>query len=108
MEVSGTTPLYSFLSIGGIMRTYTHHPSLVRDLDHTVIGGRLRKFRVLAGYTQIDLAQRAGLCYVTIHAAETGKTLPWPVTMAKLCKVLKCNISDLYGDSPAPHVKPKH
>ena len=84
------------------------HPSIVRGADHTVVGVNIRRLRIFAGYTQCELGRQANLSHVTIGKAECGLSLPWPCTLGKLAKALRCSIADFYGPMPPDFEGAKH
>ena len=49
---------------------------------------KLRELRLDAGYSQAELAERAGLTREAISLLETGKRNPYPRTVRKLAGVL--------------------
>jgi transcriptional regulator with XRE-family HTH domain len=53
-----------------------------------VDGMKLRELRLDAGYSQAELAERAGLTREAISLLETGKRNPYPRTVRKLAGVL--------------------
>ena len=53
----------------------------------TLTGDRVRELRTVAGYTQADLAEAAGLSRNTIQLIESGATIT-PRTMRRLARVL--------------------
>ncbi|TME33916.1 MAG: helix-turn-helix domain-containing protein [Chloroflexi bacterium] len=54
-----------------------------------VLGGLLRRFRLAAGFSQEQLAERAGLSVDAVAALERGRrTTPRPSTLALLAKAL--------------------
>ncbi len=48
----------------------------------------LKKYRILAGLTQEELAERVGMHRVSIVELEGGKRSPHPRTLKKLAEVL--------------------
>lgn len=53
------------------------------------VGKVLKQLRKKAGYTQRDLAKRTELTSTTIGLIERDISIPWPSTLAKICRVLK-------------------
>ena len=56
---------------------------------------KLRELRLDAGYSQAELAERAGLTREAISLLETGKRNPYPRTVRKLAGVLGVDPSEL-------------
>jgi DNA-binding XRE family transcriptional regulator len=60
---------------------------------------RLKEFRVKAGLTQVDLAEKVGVKQSTIAMLETGKNKSPRIEVAKkICKVLGCTMDELYSE----------
>jgi transcriptional regulator with XRE-family HTH domain len=59
------------------------------DSTTTPIGAWLRNTRLSKGLSQVELAERAGVSYITISYIETGRTRsPWLTTVQALERVL--------------------
>jgi DNA-binding XRE family transcriptional regulator len=58
-------------------------------MDLAKLGSKIKRARIEAGLTQMEAAQRVGLCRATIIAVEKGKTVPRYDKMIKLAQVLK-------------------
>jgi transcriptional regulator with XRE-family HTH domain len=56
---------------------------------------KLRDLRLDAGYSQAELAERAGLTREAISMMETGKRSPYPRTMRKLADALGVTVADI-------------
>ena len=57
--------------------------------DDASLAGRLRALREAAGFSQEELAERAGLSSHAISALERGtRTRPYPHTVRALCDAL--------------------
>lgn len=65
----------------------------------TTIGERVKRYRVAFGYTQRELARRAGLMQPVISSLETGRHYPRFDTVRKLAHALGIPISALVDDS---------
>ena len=61
------------------------------------IGANIRKHRKLKGYTIKELAEKAGLAYITIVKYEHGERNPKGYSLYKISKALDVCISDLVG-----------
>jgi len=58
--------------------------------DHTTFAGQLRGYRLAAGLTQAELADRSGLSVRAISDLERGlKRAPRPRTVAQLAQTLR-------------------
>jgi transcriptional regulator with XRE-family HTH domain len=60
------------------------------------IGANIRRFRLMSGLTQTELAEKAGLTQDTVSAAETSRHAPRPGTMRKLARALDLAVVDFY------------
>ena len=58
-------------------------------------GLRLKELRELRGYSQEELASRAGISRVTVANAERGAAVPYQTTRAKLARALDAAEGDL-------------
>ncbi len=59
---------------------------------------KLRKYREIKGYSQIDLAERMVITQQSISSWETGRTLPKPHQMKELSKILEVDMDELFYD----------
>lgn len=62
------------------------------------VGENIKKFRLLKGYTQLQLAQKMNVSEKTISSWEVGRTEPNMGTIEELSKVLNCQKSELIGE----------
>lgn len=62
------------------------------------LGGRIRQFRERAGWTQEELAGRAGIGRVTLSRLESGGHSPRYQTLVALAKALGVSVTDLLID----------
>jgi len=53
------------------------------------LADKIRQCRVLKGWTQEQLARNIGVSLNTVQRWESGKTIPSPLAMEKLQKVLE-------------------
>ncbi|HEX7152306.1 MAG TPA: helix-turn-helix transcriptional regulator [Thermoanaerobaculia bacterium] len=60
-----------------------------------LFGAHLRDLRLARGYTQADLADRAGLPQTHVSAMERGIKLPNMVTLLRLAVALNCKPAKL-------------
>ena len=51
-------------------------------------GGRLRTLRRARGYSQRELAEKAGVAQRTVALAESGKQIPYPSTIRLFARTL--------------------
>ena len=63
-----------------------------------MVGDNIKKYRILRGLKQSDLADRIGISQKTISSWELGRTEPSMGAIEKLASVLVCRKSDLVGD----------
>ncbi|WP_433825629.1 helix-turn-helix transcriptional regulator [Actinoplanes sp. CA-015351] len=61
---------------------------------------RITALRAEHGWTQADLAQRAGVSRQTINAIETGKFDPSLPLAFRLSRLFNQKIEDLFDDEP--------
>ena len=77
-------------------------------MDMDILGQRLRTRRTHLGWTQMELAYRAGLIQPDISLLERGeKRALWAATLARLADALGCSLDYLAGrtDDPTPATK---
>jgi transcriptional regulator with XRE-family HTH domain len=64
----------------------------------------LKAYRLDAGLTQAELAERAGVSLSTVILAELGKRRPHPPNRKKIADVLGARVTDILefanGDAP--------
>jgi transcriptional regulator with XRE-family HTH domain len=58
-------------------------------------GGRLRELRTERGWSQDELARRAGMSQATLSNIERGETQPFPATQRALAAALEMDARDL-------------
>lgn len=63
------------------------------------LGERIRRFRQRVGWTQEELAKRAGMGRVTLSRLESGDQSPRYSTLVALAKALGVSITDLLVDT---------
>lgn len=58
---------------------------------------RLKELRISRGLTQMELAKRAGISFVTINKLENkpSKSVKSD-TVAQLCSALNCSVNDFF------------
>ena len=66
---------------------------------------QLRRYRELAGYSQMALADRAGLARMSVVRIEAGHDAR-PATAKRLADALRVRIADLVGQAPLPFGAP--
>ena len=64
--------------------------------NHRKLLNNLESIRKLAGLTQKDLSDLAGVSRVSINAIENGVYVPSTVLALKIAKTLKCSVEDLF------------
>ena len=60
------------------------------------VGLRIRDIRKRCKISQERLAELTGLNHRTVLRIENGHTLPTLETLAKIAKILECNIADFF------------
>ncbi len=60
------------------------------------LGCRIHHFRVKAGLTQEQLAEKIDRTQRQISLIEVGNSFPSPITLLKITKTLNCTIQDLF------------
>jgi transcriptional regulator with XRE-family HTH domain len=68
--------------------------------DSRTIAYNVRALRSLMGFTQSQLAAKAGLTLATVYRIETGDVFPHRRTLERICKVLHVEIGDLNLPEP--------
>lgn len=63
-----------------------------------MVGDNIKKFRLLRGLLQSELAERCGVSQKTVSSWEKGRTEPNMSTIERLAVCLECRKSDLVGD----------
>ncbi|MCX8524347.1 helix-turn-helix domain-containing protein [Chryseobacterium formosus] len=63
------------------------------------IGGKVRKYREVKGWSQDDLALRLDVTQGTISNIESDKTIPNSLLLNKMAKELEVDINELLNDS---------
>lgn len=74
------------------------HDKKSRDIAKKLVK-RLAKIREDQGFSYDNLAMLTGSTKSTIHALETGKSLPNLTTCIKICLALNIKLSDLAKDA---------
>lgn len=62
---------------------------------------RLKELRMAKGYTQMELAKKSGISFVTINKLENnpGKSVN-SQTVANICAALNCTVNDFFITAP--------
>lgn len=63
---------------------------------------RLREFRLLRGWSQNELAERAGLSRTGVSAIEGGRLVPSTAAAFALASAFRCRVDDLFHLADAP------
>jgi len=68
------------------------------DVDKTItkLTNELKEFRKVAGLTQQQLSESAGISRKSINAIENGVYIPSTVLSLKIAKTLNCSVEDLF------------
>lgn len=64
--------------------------------EETPLCNQIKKFREERGWSQQELAERAGLSRAGVSAIETGKLVPSTVAALALAKVFGCSVEDIF------------
>lgn len=64
--------------------------------SHKKLSNNLQELRKLAGLTQQELSENAGVSRKSISAVENGIYIPSTVLALKIAKTLKCSVEDLF------------
>jgi transcriptional regulator with XRE-family HTH domain len=59
------------------------------------VGSKIKKLRTKAGLTQIQFAKKAGISVFTLGRTEKGKGRMMILTLFRISKALKIELSDL-------------
>lgn len=68
-----------------------------------VFGRRLRAYRKLKHWTQVDLANELGVSVAIVGAMERGTRLPSAPLMQQLCRLLDVTVEELLGADYVEH-----
>lgn len=61
-------------------------------IDYTLIGKRLKEYRMAAGLTQENVAEAANITTVYLSRIENGKVTPTLDTLATVCTVVRADL----------------
>jgi putative transcriptional regulator len=61
------------------------------------VKNNVKIYRAIAGYTQLDLAEKIGVSRQTINAIESGKYVPSTVLSLKIAQVFEKSTEDLFS-----------
>ena len=62
------------------------------------MSARIREHRELCGWSQAELAERAGVSRQMVSAVEAGRHTPNVAAALSLARVLGCSVEDLFGE----------
>ena len=62
------------------------------------IGNNIKRYRVAADLTQIELAEKMGISRPTISSWEVNRTQPAMQDIQQLAEILDCSVHDLLGN----------
>jgi transcriptional regulator with XRE-family HTH domain len=60
---------------------------------------KIKECRLKAGYSQVELARRAGMGSTNLNAIENGRLKAWPKVKRKLARVLKVTEAELFPEA---------
>ena len=64
--------------------------------NHPELANRLKDFRIAAGLTQAELADRIMVTRKTINTIENGVFAPSVILALRLAQCLSCTVEDLF------------
>ena len=67
-------------------------------MEYTMVGKRIREYRLANKMTQVMLAEKTGLSEMAIYSYETGKRLPSLEPLVLLSNALNVSSDDLLCD----------
>lgn len=67
-------------------------------MDYSMVGRRIREYRLEKDMTQLMLAERSGLSEMSVHLYETGQHLPALEPLLKLSEALEVSPDSLLCD----------
>jgi transcriptional regulator with XRE-family HTH domain len=80
-----------------IVPSRSGHASAPLQLDHKIVGGRLRDARKSCGLTLAQLSERSGIAVSTISKAERGDIALTYDKFAALAHALQLDFSEIFG-----------
>lgn len=63
------------------------------------MANKLTELRKTRNLTQVQLAEKAGVCRSVIARFEAGRTELSTKNLAKICKVLRCKMEDIVEEA---------
>lgn len=76
---------------------------MAKDALDAIVRANLKKFRELAGLSQVDAAELSGVNLDNLRRYESGKTEAVPGTvLSKLSAVYGHSVGDFFSDQPPP------
>src|SRR5580704_1651677 len=74
--------------------SYQYNDSMLSDPGAVP---RLKEFRMRRGWTQGELARRAGISRAAVSAIEINRMVPSVAAALKLAACLECTVKNLFG-----------
>jgi transcriptional regulator with XRE-family HTH domain len=71
-----------------------------------VFGRRLRAYRKLKHWTQVELAEKVGVSVAIIGGLERGTRHPTKALLDRLCEVLQVSPAELLGEDSTEALQP--
>lgn len=68
---------------------------------------RIREYRQQCGWSQSELAHRAGVSRAAVSAIEMGRLVPSVASALALAAAFQCSVEDLFGPVPSVKVDPE-
>src|SRR5262245_47041351 len=66
------------------------------------LANRLKLRRLEQGWSQAELAQRAGISRAAVSAVEINRLVPSVAAALALARTFSCSVEELFGASPEP------
>jgi transcriptional regulator with XRE-family HTH domain len=76
--------------------------------DPKKLAANMRRYRMLAGLTQAELAERAGIADATVSRIERGRLTPSVRLAERIASALDLAVDDLVGSVSRPLKNPLH
>jgi transcriptional regulator with XRE-family HTH domain len=73
-------------------------PIVVTPKNRKLLGGGIRKYRKLAGFTQEKLAERIDINPVYMGQIERGFRVPTVDVLLRIARALKVNLRDIVSE----------
>ena len=71
------------------------------EIQH-IIAENIRRYRIIRGFDQAQMAERADISRVSYGKIETGKVMPRETTLEKIAEILNVSVFELLKPVPKP------